>query len=734
MTVAYQTREERKAAEKATKQKNQKKPPKLFQKVFIGFILICVVGLLTVGIGVYAFIQDAPELDPAKLADPLSSKFYDKDGQLLHEYGTEHRTKISYDQIPKQLEEAILATEDNRFYEHKGVDLLRTAKAIFVNLTGEFGSQGGSTITQQVIKNSFLTPEKTIKRKVQEWYLAYKLDQQYSKQEILAMYVNKINLGNRSYGVAAAAENYYGLGVDELDQLTLSQAAMIAGLTQSPNNYDPTNEENQERATNRRNVVLILMNKHGYISSSEMKAAQQVPVTEGIVEQTEKQGMPYEAFLDAAVKEVETQLKDVDITKDGLKIYLTLDPKAQQLADSIVSGENVQYPNERFQTAFVLMDSKTGEIRAIGSGREEHQSTFRGHNLVTNLKRQPGSTFKPIFDYGPAIEYLNWSTYHQIEDAPYQYSTGDPIRNAYTNYRGMMSIRDALVESRNIPALKTLESVGLEKAKTFSENLGISYPDGKVYESYSIGSNAVSPVELAGAYGAFANEGNYTKPHFVAKVEFPDGEVVDFTPKPKRVMQDYTAYMVTDMLRGVLNAPNGTGKLAAIPGADIAGKTGTTNFDEKTLRKYGYPEDATSDSWFAGYTTDYTMTVWTGYAQNGQGNYLTREDTRIAQYIFKAMMQNYAAESGRFVQPDSVEKIQNELYIKGVKRDFVPPVPAPPKKDVKKEQSNKQKKENKKGKGNENKENKGNGKGKGKDENGKGKGKDHKKDKEKKDD
>jgi penicillin-binding protein 1A len=720
MTSTYHTREERKSAEKANKRtRRQNKPPKTLKKLFIGFLIFSFICLAVVGVSVYAFIQDAPELESAKLADPLSSKFYDKDGKMIHEYGTEHRTKISYDQIPKQLEVAILATEDNRFYDHRGIDLLRTAKAIFVNVTGEFGSQGASTITQQVIKNSFLTPEKTIKRKVQEWYLAYQLEQQYSKQEILEMYVNKINLGNRSYGVAAAAENYYGLDLKKLDQLTLPQAAMLAGLTQSPNNYDPTNPENLQAATNRRNVVLTLMNKHGYISNSEMDDAKQVPVTEGIIEEKARNGMPYEAFLDAAVKEVETKLKDVDITKDGLKIYLTLDPKAQQVADSILAGDLVAYPNERFQTAFTFMDSNTGEIRAIGSGRNESKTTFRGHNLVTDLKRQPGSTFKPIFDYGPAIEYLKWSTYHQIEDAPYQYSTGDPIRNAYTHYRGMMSIREALIESRNIPALKTLESVGLNKAQAFSEDLGITYPNGEVYESYSIGSNAVSPIELAGAYGAFANEGIYIKPHFVSKVEFPDGKVIDFKPKAKRVMQDYTAYMVTDMLRGVINAPNGTGKLAALPGVDLAGKTGTTNFDAKTLSKYGYPEDATSDSWFAGYTTNYTMTVWTGYGQNGTGNYLTAEDSRVAHYIFKAMMQEYAEESGRFVQPESVEKIQNELYIKGVKRDYVP-APPMPKREEKKDQGNSKKDWSKK------KEDRGNGRGNG---NGKEKKKDKKKDK-----
>ncbi|MBM7690854.1 penicillin-binding protein 1A [Peribacillus deserti] len=713
MTVTYRTREERRLAEKAKKHNKRKRPKPFFKKLLIGFLLLGFFCLGVIGSTGYAFIKDVPEINEQQLQDPLSSKFYDKDGQFIHEYGKEQRTKITYDDIPKVLEQAIIATEDSRFYTHQGIDVKRTAKAIMENVTGGFGSQGGSTITQQVIKNSFLSPEKTIKRKVQEWYLAYKLEKQYSKQEILAMYVNKINLGNRSYGVAAAAKNYYGIEVKNLSKMTLPQAAMIAGLTQSPNNYDPSKKENVESATKRRNIVLTLMNKHGYITKKELVAAQKVPVTQGIVTDKAENGMPYQAFLDAAVREVEDRLKDVDISEDGLQIHLTLDPRAQQLADSIVSGSLVRYPNERFQTAFTFMDSKTGEIRAVGSGRNEYKTTFRGHNLVTTLKRQPGSTFKPIFDYGPAIEYLKWSTYHQIVDAPYKYSTGDPIRNSYKNYKGKMSIRNALVESRNIPALKTLESVGLKKAKAFSENLGISYPDGHVYESYSIGSNSVSPLDLAGAYGAFANTGVYTKPHFVSKVVMPDGKVIDFKPKSKRVMQDYTAYMVTDMLRGVINAPNGTGKMAAVAGTDIAGKTGTTNFDENVIRKFGYPEDGTSDSWFSGYTTKYTMTVWTGYAKNGPGNYMNKTDTKISHTIFKTMMQNYSAGTERFAQPASVEKVRNELYIKGIKKDMIPPAPKPKSKTKKAVSKSKEKASSSKGK------KPGNGKGKDKKEKGK---------------
>ena len=673
---AYQSREERKKAEKTKKNKQRSigilKKGSLFKKM----VIVCLVlGLVSTGVGAITFasmIKGTPTLDSSKLIDPLSTKFYDKDGNFLYEYGKEKRTKITYNQVPKVLEHAFIATEDSNFYEHFGIDLKRTAKAIFVNVTGDFGSQGGSTITQQVIKNSFLSSEKTLKRKVQEWDLAYQLEKKYSKQDILMMYLNKIYLGNRSYGVAAAAKNYYGIESDDLKKMTLAQAAMIAGLTQSPNNYDPTIPENKEAAKKRRHIVLSSMLRDGYITEKQMKEAEKVPVTEGLVAKNTQQSMPYEAFLDAAVKEVKGKLKDVDISEDGLSIYTTLDPKAQDFADKMMNtSEIIAYPDANFQGAFVLLDTKTGEVRAIGSGRNDYKAQFSGHNLAVDIKRQPGSIFKPIFDYGPAIENLKWSTAHLINDQKTTYSTGEPISNWDHQYHGMLTIRTALQNSYNIPALLTLREVGMDKAKSFAEKLGITFKSNEVYESYSIGSNTVSPLDMAGGYSAFGNNGLYNKPHFVQKVVLADGAVVNFAEKSKRVMQDYTAYMVTDMLRTVVNV--GTGTTANVPGLDVAGKTGTTNFDEKTRAKYGYPSSATNDSWFAGYTPQYTMAVWTGYAQNGQGNYMSGNTTKISQLMFKAMMEAFGTDTANFQQPESVYRVNNELYIKGIDSAEVPP-------------------------------------------------------------
>ncbi|MGZ6538824.1 MAG: penicillin-binding transpeptidase domain-containing protein, partial [Bacteroidia bacterium] len=277
------------------------------------------------------------------------------------------------------------------------------------------------------------------------------------------------------------------------------------------------------------------------------------------------------------------------------------------------------------------------------------------------------------------IENLKWSTAHLINDQETTYSNGQPISNWDHQYHGMLSIRTALQNSYNIPALLTLREVGMDKAKNFAEQLGITFANNQVYESYAIGSNTVNPLAMAGAYSAFGNNGIYNKPHFIQKVVYPDGKVVSFAPKPKRVMRDYTAYMVTDMLRTVVD--NGTGITANVPGLDVAGKTGTTNFDDKTLNKFGYPTAATNDSWFAGYTPQYTMAVWTGYSQNGPGNYMIGNTTKISQLMFKAMLQKFGTDSSSFKQPSDVYRLNNELYIKGGNPDDVPYVPSVPQND-----------------------------------------------------
>ncbi|KZD32239.1 Multimodular transpeptidase-transglycosylase [Bacillus cereus] len=670
MSENYLSRTERKQVHKNEKlnTKKNKKQTSFFRKLLIGCLVLGTLGLIGVATTFFILIKDAPILEKSKLINPLSAKIYDKDGKLIYEYGKEKRTNITYNQLPKLIENAFLATEDARFYDHSGVDFKGTARAVLVSLTGNYGSQGGSTITQQVIKNYFLSTEKTAKRKVQEIYLAHKLEQQYSKHEILEMYLNKIYLGNRSYGIRTAAQNYYG---KELKDLTLPQVAMLAGLPKGPSIYDPTKQQNIEKATERRNVVLSAMYQNKYISEEQMKEASGVSVKEGLLPPKEVNEMPYPVFMDAVVKEVEKELPDAHIESDGLSIYTTLDTKAQKFAENILNTNIISYPNDNFQGAFTFMDTKTGEVRAIGSGRGENKATFKGKNMAIELNRSIGSTMKPIFDYGPAIEYLKWPTSHQLDDSNYKYSTGQQVQNADRTYKGMMTMRDALKMSRNIPAIKTAKEVGISKAQGFAEGLGIKFGK-EVHESTAIGTNEGSPTEVAGAYATFGNDGKYTKPHFVKKVVYPDGESKSFEPKSKRVMEDYTAYMVTDMLRSVVTS--GTGTAANVDSLDVAGKTGTTNYSAEDVAKYGIPSSASRDSWFAGYTPQYTMAVWTGYMKNGPEDYISSKNTKIAQQIFKEMMHKFGTNKSKFKMPKTVIQDNSELRVKGAKQESSPNV------------------------------------------------------------
>jgi penicillin-binding protein 1A len=656
MADQFQSREERrKKLQTKGKQKAKKKPKGLVKKVLLVLVILGIIGLLA-GVGTFAYlIKDTPKLDPKLLKDPISSKILDKDGELITEVGAENREYVNYKEIPKLVEEAVLAVEDVRFYKHHGLDPIRLGGAVIANFRDGFGSEGASTITQQVIKNSFLTPEKTIKRKVQEAWLAYQLEQQYTKHQIFEMYVNKVFVSENSHGLATAAKIYYG---KELKDLTLPEAAQLAGMPQSPNNYNPFNYP--DLAEKRRNIVLTLMEQHGFISKAEMEEAKSVPVTATLVkeENRNRDEKPFDSFVDAVIDEVKEQ-GDFDIFSDGLTIYTTLDTNAQLYVNTILNtNEIINYPDDQFQAGITLLDTKTGEIRALGGGR--NQQVKRGFNYATDTKRQPGSTIKPILDYGPAIEYLQWGTYQTIEDKPITYSSGKEFGNWDNKYMGKMSIRTALQLSRNTPAVQALQEVGLDRAKDFAVSLGI--PLDEIFESYAIGGfkTGVSPLEMAGAYSAFGNNGFYTTPHAVKKIKLRDGTMIDTAPEAKIVMKDYTAFMITDMLKSVLVSP-GTGTRAKVPGLPIAGKTGTTNYTADELKKWNIASSSSvPDSWFTGFTTNYTASVWTGYSDRSTP--ITGQNKNIAQDIFKNVMAHVSKdiETPDFTVPDSVERVRIE--------------------------------------------------------------------------
>lgn len=635
----------------ARRQMKQPKKKPIFKRILL---VICLL-ILASGIGITGlfayYISTAPEIDVEKLSDPFSSKIYDKDGNLFADLGDVKRTKIEFDDLPDILVDAVVAAEDARFFKHFGIDLRRMAGAVVANIQRGFGAEGASTITQQVVENAFLTKDKKLKRKVQEQWLAIKLEREFSKEQILEMYLNKIYYGSGAYGVAKAAEIYFGK--TNLHDLTLIEAAILAGLPQRPSAYDPF--VNPDLTAKRVETVLKLMVRHGKISEEEADEARQIDIA-SVLTDKKPPAKDHDAFLQKVREEIYEKLDGVDIDTDGLKIYTTMDKKAQEYVEFLLTDheENpIDFPDEDLQAGFVVLDTSTGAIRAIGGSR--NRENIEGYNYAIQGGRQPGSTAKPIVAFGPAIEFNKISTYHQIhDDEPYvSPGTDAPIHNWDDQYRGWVSVRYALLKSLNVPSVKTFLEVDAKQVKEFGERLGIQFANDQVIDRDVIGGTAtnVTPLQLAGAYRAFANEGIYNEPYAVERVEFPDGQVYDLRPESEAVMADYTAYMVTDMLKSVITHPEGTGRAAQIQGIPIAGKTGTTNVVGK---------DGANNSWFVGYSSNYTISIWVGYDEHNR--IIPRTHERLPIEFFRETMVELSKdlESKDFQKPDSVVEVAIE--------------------------------------------------------------------------
>lgn len=643
---------------RASKQKRKKQTP---MKKWLKWGIISILSLFLAGavFGAGLFIyyaSSAPELNEDLLKDPISAEFYDMNGEPFATIGVENRKYVDYDDIPQEMIDAILATEDSRFFDHFGIDVLRLGKAVLANVTGGFGSQGASTITQQVVKNSFLSNEKTLKRKAQEAWLAIQLERMYSKEEIFEMYFNKVLISGNIYGFATGAEYFFG---KELDELELDEIAMLAGMPQSPNNYNPF--KNPERAQKRRDIVLSLMVQHGKITKAEAESAKKVDVTSRLLPEEHRKsvaGTKYDAFLDIVLNEIEE--RDPSLLSEGIKVYTTLDPKAQEVVENIMNNDS-NFPTETIQSGVAVVDTKSGALRAVGGGR--NYGAGRGYNYADDTRRQPGSTMKPLIAYGPAIEHLKWSTGKTIVDEPYQYSNGKKFGNWDGKYFGTITVREALYASRNVPAVKTFQEVGEREAKEFISKLGIDAE--KVYESDAIGGGGIhlSPIQLASAYAAFGNNGVYNKPYTIKEIVFRDGSKITTKQEPVVAMNDYTAYMITDMLRDVVgNKPNATGTAARVPGLDIAGKTGTTNYDSEDFSKFNLPSSAVPDSWFVGYTTNYSIAIWSGYEKRSDP-ITTWDERRLPQVLFSKIMVEISEgkQTKRFTKPNSVVEATIEV-------------------------------------------------------------------------
>ena len=644
---------------------------------FIGlltFFVICVIA----GGGLFAYyVSSVPKLTENKLQSTNSSRIYDGNGSLIADLGSEKRESASTDEIPIIIVNAITSIEDKRFFTHRGIDVYRIMGAAINNLRHN-STQGGSTLDQQLIKLAYFstnTSDQTLKRKSQEIWLSLQMERQYTKQEILTFYVNKVYMGNGYYGMKTAAKSYFG---KELGDLSVAQAALLAGIPQAPTQYDPY--ANPDAAKERRNTVLNEMYEDKNISKEEYEQAKATDVSDGLLPLTNKAS--YEPYLDNYIKQVIEQVSteaNADIYSAGLDVYTNLDPDIQKYIWNVYnSNDYIAYPDDKFQVASTIIDVTNGHVVAQLGSRHQDENIALGTNQAVQTDRDWGSTMKPITDYAPAIEkrvYTNTGT--TVYDTPYNFpGTSTPVYNWDRKYYGSISLTYAIQKSRNVPAVKALQATGLEYAQSFLKDLGIEYPE--MFYSNAISSSTTSSdpkygassEKMAAAYAAFANGGTYYKPSYIKSIKFEDGSTKSYDSKGVEAMSPQTAYMMNSMLKQVLTG--GTATEAYVPGTINAGKTGTSNYSDdeyyQVQKESGvYADLIVPDETFVGYNTKYAMAIWTGYENRKTPLY--GSDLNIAKQIYgltsRYLNQMYGAGSKDFDMPSGVYNNGSYVFLTG---------------------------------------------------------------------
>jgi len=599
-------------------------------------LLIGIAGTVVGSYLILHMIEGAPELDVSRIYGMEPTFIFDRDGELIDERGIEMRTWVDFHDISPVMIDAILATEDANFFTHLGVDWRRTMIAQIQNLgtiVGQSsGIQGGSTVTQQLVKLSHFPPDDEgnwgrtgwvdIERKIQEIYLAFQIEEVLTKEQILTAYLNLAHFGGNIFGIERAAEYYFGVDASDL---TLAQAATLAGLVQLPNQWRP--DVNPDHAERRRFEVLSMMVLHGYITDEMANLAMASPITDNLNIQDyelETRHM-YQSYIDEVLLEVEERF-GLD-PHSGLRIYTNMDRNAQAHLYNLQNTNDIirwDLTRDEVQSGIAFIETRTGRVRAVGGGRGQSDGE-RGINRATGTGTghggfQIGSTAKSIFSYGPGIEYLGWGTGSVFVDERMNWpGTTRAIDNFHGGFSGPMTIRHALDRSYNTPAaqatIRVLNTIGQEGMLNWLSGLGIKPENlptpGVVYDSSALGTVQLSPLQLAAAYAAFGNQGVYNEPFFVDRVVLPDGTTIhgESLRETNQAMSVQTAWMNQDMLRTVMTQGTGaTFANAGLWGMNLAGKTGTTSHENHpTLAR---------DSWFVGFSGQYTTAVWVGFDQN----------------------------------------------------------------------------------------------------------------------
>lgn len=588
--------------------------------------------------------------------DQSSLLFADNDELICTVHGEVNRLPVPLNQVPEHVQQAFVAIEDERFYSHAGVDLKAILRAMYSYCQSGRISEGASTITQQVIKLYFLSPEQTLQRKVREAALALEFERRFSKDEILEFYLNRVYFGEGAYGVQSAAKVYFN---KDVGALTLAEGALLAALVQAPSAYDPY--INPDGAQRRRNTVLEKMSEQGLISPEQCRGAQQHPV----VLQNEVGLAHYQSyFIDHIMDEAVAVIGNDRLFKGGLRIFTTLEPVIQQKAEQ-VCAQSALFPSDKVEVAVAMVENGTGAIKALVGGRQ--YSVRRGFNRATQLSRQPGSAFKPVAVYAPAFE-LGYTPDSIIADTPFKLGNYEP-HNSGGGYYGPVSIRTAVQWSRNVAAVRLLNQIGVDAGYEMARRLGFTLVEEDRCLPLALGglTHGVSPLQMAGAYAAFANGGIFIKPYAIKRIEDAQGRVLYRHPPGVLVMKADTADFVKDVLRTVV--VSGTGTRAAIRGTQVHGKTGTTELPD-TAEFRGL--SGNKDAWFVGFTDRYTAAVWMGYDEKDMDrrHYLTAYGGNQPAEIFRLVVAgamglderpvagSVAPPSGAAVRSVDVKKVQ----------------------------------------------------------------------------
>ena len=620
----------------------------------------------------FQILKNTSSFDAEKLLSSEASQVFDSEGNVIYTFGSDingKRENITYDDLPQILIDAVVAAEDSRFFEHDGFDLPRIIKAAFSNLIAGGITGGGSTITQQLIKKTYFPKEEqTYTRKLSEIILAIQADKALSKEEIITLYLNKIYFGRStdSIGIAAACKYYFNKDVSEI---TLPEAAMLAGSLNSPSNYDPY--YNLNKATKRRNTILDLMVKHGYISQDECDLAKQVKIENTLCQSVEKNDSSYGAYVDLVASEVKEKT-GLDPKETQMKIYTFCDSDTQEIATALGNGDLYDYSDEDMRMGGCVQSSQDGRIIAVIGGRNYQYGDF---NYATQ-KQQPGSSVKPFLDYGLAFEYLDWCTGQTIKDEPYKKGNYSP-KNWDGQFHGVVTISNALENSWNIPAIKTYEEVqkkiGNSGIKTAMESIGISMENEEPNISYAIGgwSKGISPQEMASAYATISNNGQYIESHTINYIEVVQtGEVfnIDEEAQDNKTQSSYSkasAFMVRQTMLDYTK--HGSGSYAYLSSiSNIGAKTGTSNWSSKASKGMA---GKSRDAWMSAFTSDYICSVWMGFGQEGieKGKTTSRYKAypgKVLQILFKHL-ESQGSQKSYPKQPSTVIQSGYEYYKKG---------------------------------------------------------------------